>query len=73
MDISKIPEITKFTAYNPLPPSNTQKIRIIKILEHNAYNEQLLCMDGEVCFKRTIIKQKFENWEKAEKILFKRK
>lgn len=73
MDISKIPEITKFAAYNPLPSSNIQKIRIIKILEHNAYNEQLCCMDGEICFKRTLIQKEFKTWEKNEKILFQRK
>ena len=72
MDITKIPEITKFAAYNTLPPTNIQKLRIIKILEHNAYNEQICYMDGEVCFRRTIIKNEFEKWKNAEKILFQR-
>lgn len=65
--------MSKLVAYDPRPESDIQKLRIIQIIEHNgAFNEQLLCMDGEICFKQILIEEDFKNWKTSEKVLFQR-
>ena len=69
----EIKKLSKLVAYDPQPESDTQKLRIIQIAEYNkAFNEQLLCMDGEICFKRILIEEDFKNWKTSEKVLFQR-
>lgn len=69
----EIKKMSKLVAYDPRPESDTQKLRIIQIAEHNgAFNEQLLCMDGETCFRRILTKKDFKNWKTSEKFLFQR-
>lgn len=67
----EITKLSKFVMYNPVAPSNTQKRRIVEIAEYpNAFNEQLICMDGEILFRRCVIKKDFESWKTSEKIIF---
>ena len=70
----EILNLSKFVSYSPMPQSNVQKVRIIEITEHpQAFNEQILCMDGELLFRRCLIKQEFESWKTSEKIIFQKK
>lgn len=67
---SDLLHISQYDAYKSISPSNKQILRLIVLKERKVIHQQILYMDGEVMFKRTITEKHFKNFKNDQIILF---